>query len=93
MEKMQFYYRNQKGKIVEYIESMTDERLYEVFNCQDEDPVFDCPYWDRKGQDCKNPYVCYKIPFEREFERKQREAEKRAAKQDTQPDMEQGALF
>jgi hypothetical protein len=83
----------QKEKILDYIQGMTDERLYEVFNCQDEDSIFDCPYWDRKRQCCKSPYVCHKIPFEREFERQQREAEKRAAKQEPQPDMEQGALF
>ena len=92
MEKMQYHYHNQKGKIIEYIESMTDERLYEVFNCQNEDSVFDCPYWVRKGQYCKSPYVCHKIPFEQEFERQRREAEKRAA-QEPKPEPEQGALF
>ena len=82
----------QKEKILEYIQGMTDERLHEVFNCQDEDSTFDCPYWDRKRQYCKSPYVCHKIPFEQEFERQRREAEKRAA-QEPKPEPEQGALF
>ena len=69
----------QKEKIIDYIQGMTDERLHEVFNCQNEslDSFFDCPWWDRKSQYCKNPHVCHKIPFEQEWERKAREAEKR----------------
>lgn len=36
----------QKEKILDYIQGMTDERLHEVFNCQNESPdsFFDCPY-------------------------------------------------
>lgn len=82
---------SQKEKILEYIQGMTDERLHEVFNCQDEDPVFDCPYWDRKRKYCKSPYVCHKIPYEQEFERTQREVAKRAAQEPEQT--EQGTLF
>ena len=73
--------KTQRQKIIEYIKGMTDERLHEVFNCQADkkDSLFDCPYWIRQAKFCSNPGVCHKIPFEQEWERKEREAEKRAA--------------
>jgi hypothetical protein len=61
-------------------------------DCEHKTMSFDCPYWDRKRQYCKSPYVCHKIPFEQEFERQRREAEKRAA-QEPKTEPEQGALF
>ena len=84
----------QKEKIIDYIQGMTDERLHEIFNCEAKSPdsFWDCAYWDRKRKCCKNQNVCHKIPFEQEWERKAREAEKRAA-QEPKPEPEQGALF
>lgn len=81
--------KSQKEKIIDYIQGMTEERMYEIFHCQDEkNSVFDCPYWVRRAKRCYNPQVCHKIPYEQPFEKKEREAARKERER-----AEQGSLF
>ena len=79
---------SQREKIIEYFQNMTDEDLHRIFRCQDERPMYDCPFWVRKAGFCGREDTCHKVPHEQPWTKKPKEKV-----YEEEPRPEQGALF